>query len=148
MKVILLKDIKGSGKKGEVINVADGFARNALFPKGLAIEATPANMNILKGKEESIAHKKEVAYDTAVDLAKRLADISIVIKTKAGANGKIFGSVTSKDISDEIEKKYKIKLDKRWIDLKDAIKVLGTQDVNIWLHPKVNAKVKVTVEAE
>ena len=82
MKVILLKDIKGSGKKGEVINVADGFARNALFPKGLAIEATPANMNILKGKEESIAHKKEVAYDTAVDLAKRLADISIVIKRK------------------------------------------------------------------
>ena len=75
-------------------------------------------------------------------------DISVTIKTKAGANGKIFGSVTSKDISEEIEKKYKIKLDKRWIDLKEGIKVVGTQDINIWLHPKVNAKVKVSVEAE
>ena len=148
MKVILLKDVKGSGKKGQVINVADGYARNALFPKGLALEATPANMNILKGKEESIAHKKEVAYDTAVDLAKRLGDISVTIKTKAGANGKIFGSVTSKDSAEEIEKKYKIKLDKRWIELKDGIKVVGTQDVNIWLHSQVNAKVKVVVEAE
>ena len=148
MKVILLKDVKGTGKKGEIVNVADGYARNALFPKALAVEATAANMNILKGKAESIAHKKEVAYDTAVDLAKRLGDVAVTIKTKAGANGKLFGSVTSKDIAEEIEKKYKIKLDKRWFDLKDGIKAVGTQDVNIWLHPKVNAKVKVTVEAE
>lgn len=148
MKVILLKDVKGSGKKGQVINVADGFARNALLPKGLAVEATAANMNVLKGKEEAIAHKKEVAYDTAVDLAKRLGDISVTLKTKAGAAGKLFGSVTSKDIADEIENKYKIKLDKRWFDLKDGIKTVGTQEVNIWLHPKVSAKVKVTVEAE
>jgi len=148
MKVILLKDVKGSGKKGQVINVADGFARNALFPKGLAVEANASNMNVLKGKEDAIAHKKEVAFDTAQDLAKRLGDISVTIKTKAGANGKLFGSVTSKDISEEIEKKYKIKLDKRWIDVKDGIKTIGTQNINIWLHPKVSATVKVTVEAE
>ena len=113
MKVILLKDVKGSGKKGQIINVADGFARNALLPKGLAVEATASNMNILKGKEDSIAHKKEVAYDTAVDLAKRLGDLSVKIKTKAGAGGKLFGSVTSMNIADEIEKQHKIKLDKR-----------------------------------
>lgn len=148
MKVILLKDVKGSGKKGQVIEVADGFARNALFPKGLAVLATPANMNVLKGKEESIAHKKEVAYDTAVDLAKRLEDISVEIKTKAGAGGKLFGSVTSKDIADEIEKKYKIKLDKRWFDLKDGIKAVGTQKVNVKLHPKVSAGVTVSVVSE
>ena len=110
MKVILLKDVKGSGKKGQVINVADGFARNALLPKGLAVEATAANVNILKGKEESIAHKKEVAYDTAVDLAKRLGDLSVTIKTKAGAAGKLFGSVTSMDIAEEIEKLHKMRL--------------------------------------
>lgn len=148
MKVILLKDVKGSGKKGQVINVADGFARNALLPKGLAVEATASNMNILKGKEDSIAHKKEVAHDTAVDLAKRLEGICVTIKTKAGAGGKLFGSVTSKDIVEEIEKKYKIKLDKRWFDLKDGIKTIGTQDVPIKLHPKVSTKVKVKVEAE
>ncbi|MBR0277172.1 MAG: 50S ribosomal protein L9 [Clostridia bacterium] len=148
MKVILLKDVKGSGKKGQVINVADGFARNALIPKGMAVEATAANINILKGKEDAIAHKKEVALDTAQDLAKRLSGVSVEIKTKAGANGKLFGSVTSKDISEEIDKKYKIKLDKRWIDLKDGIKNTGIHNVNIWLHPKVSVAVKVVVEEE
>ncbi len=148
MKVILLKDVKGSGKKGQIINVADGFARNALLPKGLAVEATAANMNILKGKEDSIAHKKEVAYDTAVDLAKRLGDLSVKIKTKAGAGGKLFGSVTSMNIADEIEKQHKIKLDKRWFDLKDGIKTVGTHEVKIKLHPEVTTKVTVILETE
>lgn len=148
MKVILLKDVKGTGKKGQLLTVADGFARNALLPKGLAVEATPANMNILKGKSEAIAHKKEVAFDTAKDLAERLKDVEVTIRAKAGAAGKLFGSVTAKDISGEIEKKYKIKLDKRWFDVKDGIKTIGTQTVGVWLHPEVKTSVKVTVEAE
>lgn len=148
MKVILLKDVKGTGKKGQLLTVADGFARNALLPKGLAVEATPANMNILKGKSEAIAHKKEVAFDTAKDLAERLKDVEVTIRAKAGAAGKLFGSVTAKDISEEIEKKYKIKLDKRWFDVKDGIKTIGTQTVGVWLHPEVKTSVKVTVEAE
>lgn len=148
MKVILLKDVKGTGKKGQVVNVADGFARNALFPKGQAVEATNANMNTLKGKNEAVAHKKEVALETAQDLARRLEGLSIKITAKAGESGKLFGSVTSKDISDALYNQHKIKLDKRWFDVKDGIKAIGEREVPIWLHPQVGAKIKVIITAE
>ena len=147
MKVILIKDLKGTGKKGQIVNVADGYARNMLLPKGIALEATPANLNTLKGKAESVAHKKEIALDTAKDLAKRLDGIEVNIKAKAGEGGKLFGSVTTKDIAEHLEKQHKIKLDKRWID-SDAIKTIGTKELNIWLHPEVKAVLKVNVTAE
>lgn len=148
MKVILLKDLKGTGKKGEVVNVADGYARNMLLPKGIALEATTANLNTLKGKAESIAHKKEIALETATDLANRLKDVEVKLTAKAGESGKLFGSITAKDIANALEQQHKIKMDKRWIEVHEGIKAIGTQEINIWLHPKVSAKLKVTVEAE
>ncbi|MBQ4542581.1 MAG: 50S ribosomal protein L9, partial [Clostridia bacterium] len=131
MKVILLQDVKGTGKKGDIINVADGYARNALFPKKLAVEANATNLNIAKGKNEAIAHKKEVELSTAKDLAKRLENVTVTLTAKAGENGKLFGSITSKDISEQLEKQNKIKLDKRWINLDEGIKSIGAREVEI-----------------
>lgn len=148
MKVILLKDVKGTGKKGEIVNVADGFARNALFPKGVAVEATAQNLNTLKGKNDAVAHKKEVALSTAKDLAERLTGLTVTIKAKAGENGKLFGSVTSKDIADALAAQHNIKLDKRWFDAHDGIKTTGEKEISIWLHKEVSSKLKVVVTAE
>lgn len=144
MKVILLKDIKGKGKKGDVINVADGYARNFLFPGNNAIEATKENLNALKGKNEAIAHRKEVAFETAQDLAERLKAVEVTIKAKAGAGGKLFGSVTAKDIAEELKKNTGIPLDKRWIET-DGIKSCGSYHLKVWLHPKVSAQLTVHV---
>jgi len=144
MKVILTKDVKGTGKKGDAVNVADGFARNFLFPKGLAIEANASNINELNQQKSSIAHKKQVELETAKDLAQRLKDVTVTIKAKSGANGKLFGSVTSKDIAEELKKQKGITLDKRWIET-EAIKSLGEHTVGIWLHPQVSTSIKVII---
>ncbi len=144
MKVILTKDVKGSGKKGDAVNVADGYARNYLLPKGLAVEANASNINELNQQKSAIAHKKQVELETAKDLAERLKDISVTIKAKSGANGKLFGSVTSKDIAEEIKKQKGITLDKRWIET-EAIKSLGEHTVGIWLHPQVSTSIKVII---
>jgi len=146
MKIILLQDLKGTGKKGEIVTVADGFARNSLIPKGVAIEATSSNLNVLKGKHEANLHRKEIELEAAKKLGERLKQIELRIKAKAGASGKLFGSVTAKDIAEVLEKQYKIKLDKRWIDAHEGIKTTGTQDVAIWLHPQVSSSIKVVVE--
>ncbi len=148
MKVILLKDVKGTGKVGDVINVADGYARNYLFPNKIATEATTEQLNALKGKKDAIAHKKELAKETAMGLAARLKDISVTIKTKAGSNGRIFGSVTSIDIAAALEKQHKLAIDKRMIQLDDPIKVIGEKEIPVRLHPDVHGKIKIIVEAE
>ncbi len=148
MKVILLQDVKGSGKKGDVITVADGYAQNFLFPKKLASVATTESLNALQGKKDAIAHKKELEYETAKNLAERVKELSVTIKTKAGANGKIFGSVTAIDIADALEKQHKISLDKRIIQLSDPIKNVGTFTLNLRLHSKVNGTIKVIIEAQ
>ncbi len=148
MKVILLQDVKGSGKAGDLINVADGYARNFLFPKKLAKEANTQAMNELQSKRASIAHKKEIELDTAKDLAERIKDISVTIKTKAGANGKIFGSVTSMDIAEALAEQHKLQLDKKWIQLDEPIKHIGEMEIPLRLHAKVHTKIKVKVEAE
>lgn len=145
MKVILLKDVKGTGKKGTAVEVADGYARNMLIPKGFAIEATAQNMNVLKGKNEAIAHKKEVALETAKSVSARLDGKTVNMSAKAGSNGKLFGSITAKDVAEAIEKQYKIKLDKRWIAC-DGIKTIGETELKIWLHPQVETKITVKVE--
>lgn len=148
MKVILTQDLKGTGLKGQVVNVADGFARNSLIPKGIAIEATPKALSALKAKTDSLLHQKEVAHDVAKKIADRLSNIEIKMTAKAGANGKLFGSVTAKDISEKLKKLHKIDIDKRWIDLHEGIKTTGTQQVSVWLHPEVNGTLKITVEAD
>ncbi len=148
MKVILKADIKGVGKKDEVINASDGYARNFLFPKNLAAEANAENMSKLKAKQDSKAFKKSQEREEAEKIADRLSKILVKIKVKAGANGKIFGGVSSKEIAENLDKQYQIKVDKKKIDLKDTIKTLGTFSVEIKLFEGVIGKVKVDVISE
>lgn len=148
MKVILKENIKGVGKKDEVINASDGYARNYLFPKKLAVEANAENMSKLNAKKASEDRKKELEKEDAKEIAKKLKEITLNIKVRAGENGKIFGGVTSKEISDNLEKQYKIKIDKKKIDLKENIKNIGVFNVEIRLYEGIMGKVKVNVVAE
>ena len=148
MKVILKADIKGVGKKDEVINASDGYARNFLFPKNLAVEANAENMSKLKAKQDSNTFKKSQEKEEAQKIADKLSKILLKIKVKAGANGKIFGGVSSKEIAESLEKQYQIKVDKKKIDLKDTIKTLGTFSVDIKLFEGVIGKVKIDVITE
>ena len=148
MKVILKENIKGVGKKDEVINASDGYARNFLFPKNLAVEANAENMSKLKAKQDSNAFKKSQEKEEAQKIADKLSKILLKIKVKSGSNGKIFGGVSSKEIAENLEKQYQIKVDKKKIDLKDAIKTLGTFNVDIKLFEGVVGKVKIDVISE
>ena len=148
MKVILKENIKGVGKKDEVINASDGYARNFLFPKNLAVEANAENMSKLKAKQDSNAFKKSQEKEKAEKIAEKLSKILLKIKVKSGANGKIFGGVSSKEVAENLEKQYQIKVDKKKIDLKEAIKTLGTFTVDIKLFEGVIGKVKIDVISE
>lgn len=145
MKVILKQDIKGVGKKDEVINAADGYARNFLFPKNLAVPANTGNMNNLKAKSESNAFRKGEELKEAKEIAEKLKKITLKLKVKAGENGKLFGGVTAKEISEALKKEYKIDVDKKKIVLKDAIKQAGTTRVEIKLYEGVVSSVLVMV---
>ncbi len=148
MKVILKADVKGVGKKDQVINASDGYARNFLLPKNLAVEANNDNMAKLKAKQNSAKFQKDQEREEAMKVADKLGKIALKIKVKAGENGKIFGGVSTKEIAQELEKQYKIKVDKKKIDLKEAIKTLGMQTVEIKLFEGVMGKVKVDVISE
>ena len=145
MKVILLKDIKGVGKKDEIINAADGYARNFLFPKKLALEANAENMAKLNNKKEAESFKKDVEKKKAEELAKKIKGIMLKIKVKSGENGKIFGGVTAKEISDNLKSQYNLDIDKKKIDLKETIKTLGEFNVSIKLFEGVTADLKLEV---
>lgn len=145
MKVILLDNIKGVGKKDEIINASDGYARNFLFPKKLAIEANNDNMNKWKNKKQSEQHKKDVEKSDAEEISKKLDKINLTIKVKAGENGRIFGGVTSKEISEELKKQYKIDVDKKKIVLNENIKNIGSFDITIKLYEGVIGKLNVKV---
>ncbi len=145
MKVILLDNIKGVGKKDEVINAADGYARNYLFPKKLAVEANAENMSKLNNKKESASYKKDVERQSAEEMAKKLKGIMLKIKVKAGENGKIFGGVTAKEISENLKSQYKFDIDKKKVELKETIKTLGEFNVPIKLFEGVIANLKVEV---
>lgn len=123
MKVILLSDIKGVGKKDQIINANDGYARNYLFPKKLAVEATTGNLSNLKAKQESNQYRKDMQKDEAINLANRIKEINLEIKVKAGENGKIFGGVTAKEIADNLKTQYDIEVDKKKVNLSETIKV-------------------------
>ena len=148
MKVILLSDIKGVGKKDQIIEASDGYARNYLFPKNLAVEANNTNMSKLKAKQESNQFRKDTEKKEAEELAKRLKGIMLKVRVKAGENGKIFGGVTSKEISEGLKKDYNIDVDKKKINLSDTIKNLGTITVDIKLYEGVIGKLKVDIIAE
>lgn len=148
MKVILKADIKGVGKKDEVINASDGYARNFLFPKGLAVEANNENMSKLKAKQDSAKFQKQQEKEEALKIAEKLSKISLKIKVKAGENGKIFGGVSSKEIAQELEKEYKVIVDKKKIDLKETIKTLGVRTVEIKLFEGVVGNLKIHIVGE
>ena len=145
MKVILLDNIKGVGKKDEVINAADGYARNFLLPRKLAVEANAENMSKLNNKKEAASYKKDVERQAAEELAKKLKGIMLKVKVKAGENGKIFGGVTAKEISANLKSQYKFDIDKKKIELKETIKTLGEFNVPIKLFEGVVANLKVEV---
>ena len=144
MKVVLLSDVKGHGKKGELCNVSDGYARNFLFPKKLAVEADNAALNELKNREQAAAHHKQEEINAANATAKALNGKEVVIKAKAGSNGKLFGSVTSKEIAAEIKNKVGIEIDKKKMSVAD-IKNFGEYTAEIKLYQGISAKITVKV---
>lgn len=148
MKVVLLQDVKSLGKKDEIVNVSDGYARNYLFPKNLAAEATSGKLNEISEKKKALANKKKKEQEEAKALAEKLNNKEVILKTKAGANGKLFGSITNKDIADMIKSQYKIEVDKKKVVLDDAIKTLGSHLVEIKIYPEITAKIKVMVTEE
>lgn len=145
MKVILQADIKGVGKKDEIINSSDGYARNFLFPKKLAVEANAENMSKLKAKQDSNNYKKEQEKEEAKRIAEKLSKILLKVQVKAGENGKIFGGVSAKEISELLKKNYQIEIDKKKIELKETIKTLGARTVTIKLFEGVIGTLKIDV---
>ena len=144
MKVVLKQDVKGLGKKGELVNASDGYARNFLFPKNLAVEANAQNMTELKNREQSAKYKVETEIAAAKKSAAELEGKTIVITAKAGANGKLFGSVTSKEIAEKVKAQFGIETDKRKIAVED-IKQFGTYQFEIKLYQGISAKLFVRV---
>ena len=145
MKVVLLADVKGQGKKNDVINVSDGYARNFLLPRKLAVEADAKVMNEIKGREASIKHKIEVETAEAKALAERLDTILVKITATSGADGRLYGSITAKDIADHLQKDYAITVDKRKIQLSDPIRAYGKFDLDVKLYTDIVGKIHVLV---
>lgn len=145
MKVVLLEDIKGSGKKGELINVSDGYARNYLFPRKLAKEANAQAMNELKNAEQAKAHKIQAETEAALHTAETLRGKSVKLYAKAGQGGRLFGSVTAKEIAEELKKQFKVDVDKRKIALDGDIKAFGTYECEVKLSNGISAKIYAVV---
>lgn len=148
MKVILLQDIKNVGRKDEIINANDGYARNFLFPKKLALEATKDNLLKLQAKKDSQAHKKNLEIEEFKKQAEKINNIELTLKVKAGENGKIFGGVTAKEIAEELKKQYKMEIDKKKIVLKETIKNIGRFSVEVKFGEGINAKLALNIVAE
>jgi large subunit ribosomal protein L9 len=148
MKVIFLKDVKGKGKKGEVKNVADGYAQNYLFKQGLAIEATEANLKSLEAKKRKEKQLAEKELEEAKKLKETIEKLTVEMTAKAGEGGRLFGSITAKQIAEQLAKTHQIKIDKRKIELEDAIRSLGYTKVPVKLHSEVTATLTVHVKEE
>lgn len=145
MKVIFLKDVKGKGKKGEMKNVSDGYAHNFLLKNGYAVEATGGNVKVLEAQKNREQKDAAAELQANKELKATLEELTVELKAKSGEGGRLFGSITSKQIAEELKKKHNIKVDKRKIELNDAIRALGYTNVPVKLHPEVTATVKVHV---
>lgn len=148
MKVILVKDVKALGQKGQVVEVADGYARNYLLPRGLAKEATPGNLKELELIQKKQQRQKEEELQAAKETAKKIEGKVLKFTAKVGDNGKLFGSITSKEIMELLNKEYGVKVDKRKVELKENIKSLGSYPVTVRIHPQVEAKITIQVVEE
>jgi large subunit ribosomal protein L9 len=148
MKVILTQDIKGTGKKDQVIEVSDGYARNFLFPRKLAVEASKQNVNARRNAEAAAAHKKDLEKEEAQQLAGRLSRLTVRLGVKAGENGRLFGSVTTQEVADALRAQHGIEIDKRKISLENEIKAFGTYEAEIKLGHSVTTSVFVMVGEE
>lgn len=147
MKLILKQDVKGLGKKDEMVEVSDGYARNFLIPRGIGVEASTANVNRMRDKQQAAANKQQREIDYAKTFKDKLDGKKVVVKAKAGESGKLFGAVASKDISEAIKAQFGVDIDKKKIILDEPIKVTGVKEVVIKLYRDVSAKVEVSVEA-
>ncbi|MCL2570915.1 MAG: 50S ribosomal protein L9 [Defluviitaleaceae bacterium] len=147
MKVILLEDVKNIGKKGQVINTSDGHARNFLFPRKLAIEATAANMANLEAQQQKAQHKVETEVKAAQELAEKLQAKPVILKVKVGDKGRMFGSISNKEIAEAIQSQLGLIVDKKKIVLADPVKAVGTYTVTVKLHAQVAAKLNVEIQA-
>jgi len=145
MKIILTQDVKSLGKKGDVVQVAEGYGRNFLLPKGLGMEASKANLTTLAHESARIEAQKKKELERARDLGKKLDGAEVEILAKAGEGGRLFGSVTNKEVSEQIKQQLNVEIDKRKMELKDTIKSVGTYDAEIKLHPEVQVKIKINV---
>ena len=145
MKVILTQDVKSQGKKGDLINVSDGYANNFLLPKGLAKPATKQTLNELEGKKGAEQYHRNQEELKATNLAERLKEVTVKLTAKAGKEGKLFGSITSKDVAQALKEQHNIEVDKRKIDLSDGIKTCGIREVQVSLYPKIVGTFKVEV---
>lgn len=145
MKVILLEDVKNVGKKGTLINASDGYAKNFLLPKKLAMEATKGNINELELKKRAEEKKKQQELEDAKILAEKLSKHEVVISVKTGENGKLFGSVTNKEIAEAFEKQTGIAIDKKKVVLEEPFKMVGTRTVTVKIHPQVSAEITVKI---
>ena len=146
MKVILLEDVKSLGKKGQIVNVSDGYARNMILPKKLGVEATPKNLNDLKLQKNNEAKVAQEHLDAAKKLAEELKAGKVVLTMKVGEGGRTFGSVSSKEIAEAVKEQMHLDIDKKKIQLKEQIKTLGTHIVSVKLHPEVTAELNVSVK--
>jgi large subunit ribosomal protein L9 len=147
MKVILLADVKSVGKKGEIVNASDGYARNFLFPRGLATEATDSSLHVLNNKKEAERRKKVAETEAAQKLADELKGKEVKLYVKSGESGRLFGSITGKDISDALNKQYGVNIDKKKIVI-DTIRQTGIYDVEVKVYPEISAKIKVVISEQ
>ncbi|NMB07631.1 MAG: 50S ribosomal protein L9 [Tissierellia bacterium] len=148
MKVILLKNVKGLGNEGELVNVKDGYARNFLFPRNLAVEANAQNLKKWEEKKKQFEAKEKEEYEQALKLKEKIESINLELKSKAGEGGRLFGSITSKDIADVLKSQHNIKIDRRKIELKENIKTLGNTSVSVRVYPEVLANLNIKVVEE
>ena len=145
MKVLMLADVKGQGKKDQIVEVSDGYARNFLFPKKLAVPADNKAMSEAKSKEEAKQFKLKEEKAAAQALADQLSKLTVKITATSGADGRLYGSVTSKDIAEKLKEQHKVEIDKRKLVLNDNIKAYGTYEIEVKVYPEISAKLKVTV---
>lgn len=146
MKVILLEDVKGHGKKGEVVNAKDGYARNYLFPRKLAVEANSANLKNLQNKQAAEDRKRQTDLEGAKRQADIISQLVVVVKAKSGENGKLFGSVTNKEIAEILNNEHRVEIDKKKIVLPEPIRSLGDFQLEVKIYPEVTARLNVRVE--